>query len=563
MQILKKLFPYLLILVLSFIAIKPLLAPGFFPMHDDTQVTRVFEMSKALRDGMFPVRWSMDLGFGYGYPIFNFYAPLSYYVGGFINLIGVNALDSTKIMMGIGILLSGIFMYLFSKDFFGKAGGILSALLYVYAPYHAVDIFVRGDVSEFFAYAFIPLLFYGLYQIHKTNNIKYSPVASLGFAAIVLSHNLTALMVTPFALIFTFVLIYKNKKSLYKFIVSYILGLMLSAFYFIPALLEMGYTNVISQIGGGADFKDHFVCLNQLWTSSWGYGGSASGCTDGISFMIGKYHIIFSLVVIVALLIHIFYKTIFKESENEKNNSWVILLFSVFALISVFLMLDSSSFIWQLIKPMEFLQYPWRFLLVTSFCLAFLGGGFLWIISKYIKGKWFLVSCVILFIGVVLVNMKFFVPQKVTHQSLDYYTSRKSIEWNISKISSEYMPKYFPKPLDDYAIADHFHIHNETTFKRNTNSMFFDVTLERSREIIASLAYFPAWQVFVDNEKVPVSSDSKYIGMVKFPVGIGKHNVYINFVETPIEHASDLVSIAGLLALFAGIIYFRKNNDKV
>src|SRR3990167_1872112 len=93
------------VLLLSLWVIKPLFVNGFFPMHDDTQVARVFEMGKALRDGMFPVRWVPDLGYGYGYPIFNFYAPLSYYFGGFLTLLGFDALLATKIMMAVGILL--------------------------------------------------------------------------------------------------------------------------------------------------------------------------------------------------------------------------------------------------------------------------------------------------------------------------------------------------------------------------------------------------------------------------------------------------------------------------
>ena len=98
METLKKIFPIALIILLSFFAIKPFLASGFFPMHDDTQPSRVFEMANALNDGMFPVRWSENLGFGFGYPIFNFYAPLAYYIGAVFYLAGLNPLDATKVI---------------------------------------------------------------------------------------------------------------------------------------------------------------------------------------------------------------------------------------------------------------------------------------------------------------------------------------------------------------------------------------------------------------------------------------------------------------------------------
>ncbi|KKQ27045.1 MAG: hypothetical protein US43_C0038G0005 [Candidatus Levybacteria bacterium GW2011_GWA1_37_16] len=251
----KKYYGLFVVLILSFWAIQPFFISGFFPMHDDAQVARVFEMKKVLQNGVFPVRSVPDLGYGYGYPIFNFYAPLSYYVGSAFMFLGFDALIGTKLMMALGVILAGIFMYFLARKFFGELGGIVSGLFYLYAPFHAVDIYVRGDVAEFWAYAFIPLAFLGIYK----RNIL---IGTIGFAGLILSHNLTAMMITPFLLIVILLNCYsafKNKKSfvLNSSSLILILGLALSAFYWVPALLEMKNTNVLSQIGGGADFRDH------------------------------------------------------------------------------------------------------------------------------------------------------------------------------------------------------------------------------------------------------------------------------------------------------------------
>src|SRR5579859_5628732 len=113
-----------LIFVLA-LAIKPLTVPGFFPTHDDTQVARVYEMEKALDDGMFPVRWSKDLGYGYGYSMFNFYAPLSYYVGGLESFFGVDQIVSTKTLFALALIFSGISMYILGNFLWGSWGGIV------------------------------------------------------------------------------------------------------------------------------------------------------------------------------------------------------------------------------------------------------------------------------------------------------------------------------------------------------------------------------------------------------------------------------------------------------
>lgn len=429
----KKYWGLLLIIVLSLGAIVPLHYPGFFPMHDDTQVSRVFEMAKALGNGQFPVRWVPDLGYGMGYPLFNFYSPLPYYVGAIFNLIGYDALVSTKIMFGIGILLAGIFMYFLTREFWGEWGGRLSAVFFTYAPYHAVQIYVRGSVGEFWALSFIPLLGLGLYKIIK--NEKWGIIiGSLGYAGIILSHNLTAMITTLFLVPFYGVIFIRDlrKRSLlttYYLLLAAILGVGLCAFYWLPALLEMGYTNVSGQIGGAADFKNHFVCLSQLWNSSWGFGGSAPGCVaDGLSFKIGKIHL---LVGFLGVLGFFFFK--------KDNKLRTLILLSVFYfLLATFLTLEISKPVWEALPFMAYIQYPWRFLSLIIFFVSFLSGGlFLAVKNNSVAHRIFY----LLFIILIWYNAKYFQPQTFLDVTTDYYTNETALKGRISKISDEYLPR--------------------------------------------------------------------------------------------------------------------------
>jgi hypothetical protein len=200
-------------------------------------------------------------------------------------------------------------------------------------------------VAEFWAYAFIPLIFYALLKIHRTGNFRFIVVGALSYAGLIVSHNLTSLMITPFILIFMGMLFLGNRKTGKKLLIAIILGLLISAFYWIPALLEINYTNVLSQIGGGADYKDHFVCLSQLWASPWGFGGSTKGCVDGLSFMIGKVHILllFISVVLFGLGWHL--------RKIEEKKGYLLLYFLLALLFSVFLTLDYSKPIWDALRP--------------------------------------------------------------------------------------------------------------------------------------------------------------------------------------------------------------------
>ena len=435
---LKSLYLFLIVLVLSMGAILPLFDAGFFEFHDNTQIARVYEMANSLNDGMFPVRWVENLGYGYGYPIFNFYSPLAYYIGGIFSLIGFNLLISTKLMFAFGILLSGISMFLFSKKFFGNIAGIASATVYMYFPYHAVNIYVRGAVAEFFAYAFLPLFFLGIFSILDIKKRKEFIFSNIGLILLIafsvflitISHNLsifmTFLVFVPAQILL--LILSKNKgQILIVSLIAISVGFCLSAFYILPAFLEMNYTNVASVVGGGSDFKDHFICIGQYWNSIWGYAGSAPGCLDGVSFKLGKTNIIF-VFISTLLLSYALYKKRYGFEEKVTIVSILILLFSFFLTIS------QSEFIWKSVPFMPYLQFPWRFINFIALFSAFIIGYGVFF-AKEKKRLYGIVVSTIIILVTLFVSLKLFVPQFRIYFVGDNFISQQHIKFNISKIS--------------------------------------------------------------------------------------------------------------------------------
>src|SRR6185369_3357077 len=502
MKFLIKFLPFLVIVILSYWAIRPFFVPGFFPMHDDTQVARVFEMNKSLGDGLFPVRFVADLGYNFGYPLFNFYAPLAYYVGGLAAFF-TDALTATKIMMVLGVMLAGVFMYLFAKEFWGRGGGLIATLLYLYAPYHALDMYVRGDVAEFWAYAFIPLLFYGLWKAYKERTWTFVILGSLGYAGIILSHNLTGMMVTPFALVFGFFLYLaaRSEKKLYKPyypLLILLIGILLSAFYWLPVFGEMKYTNVLSQVGGGADYKDHFVCPIQLWDSPWGFGGSTPTCVDGLSFKIGKAHIVLFFV----SLISVFFLRKNPSASSGQVKFWFAAVSVISLLVAVFLTLAQSRFIWDSLDQMAFLQYPWRFLIVVSFFISFLGGSIIFLGRRFISSKLLLAGFVGFVSAVIIyVNHDAFFTQTVVDKTASDYTNDYTLRWTTSIISDEYMPKNFIKPRIPQEVPEQRIQPTEDveilSLSQKTQEIKAQVKAKVKTDMLIKQAYFPGWHVFI------------------------------------------------------------------
>ncbi len=170
---LKKIPLWIALLVLLIPAFYQLLRPGFFWMQDDLQAFRIQQLDKCVKDFQIPCRWVPDAGYQYGYPQFNYYPPSVYYLGEIFHLIGFQFIDAVKILFILGFILAAIAMFIFLRSMFGKWPAYVGAIIYTYAPYKAVDVYVRGALSEFWSFVFFPLIFWRQIIIHL---ISPSPI---------------------------------------------------------------------------------------------------------------------------------------------------------------------------------------------------------------------------------------------------------------------------------------------------------------------------------------------------------------------------------------------------
>lgn len=544
-----------LILVLSYWSYKPLLASGFFPIHDDTQVGRIVVMGKALLNGQFPVRWVSDLGYGYGYPLFNFYGPLPYYIGGSLYALGMDSLTATKTMFLLGIVLAGLTMYLLSSSLFGTPAGIVSALLYVYAPYHAVQIYVRGAVGEFWVLVFLPLLFYPI--VHSMSRTKH-PYAVLlggiGLTGVVLSHTIfgyvsVIILLAGLLLYCAYLFFYRaltwQRIAPFLFVLS--IGLGLSSFFWLPAYVEKGYTTVSEQIGSSEDFRSHFVCLRQLWDAPWGYGGSIPGCIDGMSFKIGKLHLIFALLAMSLFVL---------KKKRDRSGQMTMILVSVVTLVSLFFMLSCSHVLWEIIPGFPYIQYPWRFLTIVIFTTSLLGGSSVYWLMKG-RSQW--LAVILLVPMIITVYAKNFLPQYLYQKNPVEFESSQELRWRVSKISDEYLPPAVPRPQSVQNIIINrwkffSNVDVESEIETDTYARYI-LTSGRDVLVQINLAHFPGWRYLVNGKEVHPLIVS---GVAHFILPQGRNVVELEFTNTLVRALGNLISIATFIILL--FIYGKKTH---
>lgn len=534
------LFSYLLIFLITVPVFIRIVRPGYYSMHDDFQVIRIFEMDKCFKDGQFPCRWVPDMGFGYGYPQFSYYAPLSYYAMELIHLIGFSFIDSVKLFIVLIILISTFGMYLFAKHLWkSEVGALISTFLYIYLPFRAVEIYVRGALPELTAMAVIPFLF--LFVMHLVEGKRHSLFwFSISIAILFLSHNITTLIVTPIVVLWTAFLIVKNKSwgRIPRVIATFAIGFGLSAFFVVPAWFEKNYVHIDTLTSGYFNYLAHFVSLPQMLLSNhWGYGSSQLGTNDDISLGVGITHWIAAAIAVFAVFIHKKYKQLAG-----------VLFFFFIGWFSLFLMHERSSFIWEKISILSFVQFPWRFLMLAGFCFCVAAGGVEIIQKKLLK--WMIIGALV--VATIFLYRGFFEPKDwLNITDLEKLTGEawtKSITaslYDYLPISAQKGPDYeaASEPVVKIGRLEIISGDKGTAWQRwkvNVSSDYAVLELQ--------MFYFPDFSVKVDGVEADINDENPY-GLINVSLVRGEHLVEARLKDTPVRSVSNMVSVLSLVPL--------------
>lgn len=539
----KKIIIFLTLLAITYPSVSSLLHPGYFPIHDDIQTMRLHQMDKCIKDLQIPCRWVPDMGFGYGYPQFNYYAPLPYYFMEVFHLLGFSIIDSVKIGFAFGIIISAFGMYLLGKTLWkSRIAGLTSALFYVYFPYHAVNVYVRGAMGETWALSMMPFIFYSIYELIANQNKKAIVYLALSVFGLITSHNVSTLMFAPFCAVWLGYLLYLKKKNyvsdLKSITLSVLWGVGLSAFFLLPAWFEKEYVHVETIIQGYFNYLAHFVGLSQLLFSSyWGYGSSELGDYDGLSLAVGPiwWMLPISILIVFALL------------KRKEVKTQILLL--VLAWLSLFMIHPKSVFIWQNLDLISFVQFPWRFLGIALFFFSLISGSFVLLTSKR---KSFFVATVLVIIGF---YSGFFTPSK--HLNISDQDKFFGESWLKQQTISifDYLPIFAELPPSAESpktiTSESEIIVNDDVSGSNWRKWDIEVKKDDTK-LELPILYFPGWEMTDNGNKIEINPAEK-TGVIELTLDSGDHNLNARLKDTPIRAISNIISLAAIL-----MFVFRK-----
>ncbi len=601
------------VLILMIPAIVDVFKPGFMPMHDDLQVLRLVEVHKCVLDLQIPCRWVPDAGFGYGYPLMEFYPPMPYYPMELMVLLGFGFFFPVKVMFALAFVLSGLGMYLLAKEFFGKWGGMLAAVLYVYSPYHSVDVYVRGAMNEAWGMVWFPFVLLYIYRLitrhsrpdresiqvnskittpslrggspeftrrggwqSRLSKIKFQVNSdfiylSISLALQLTSHNVMTLVFAPTAIVWAIFWMWKAGKfeSIKELFLAGALGLGLSAFFFVPVVLEQKFVHVDSMTSGYFNYLAHFADIKQLFFSRfWGYGGSTWGPEDGMSFSIGHAQWIFATLAGAVALMRLYRIKFYKKSSLIVSNqthtaslNYAILITIAFGFFYAFLTHSRSNFIWERLSVLQFAQFPWRLVALIVFYFSFAGGYLATVtLPKIFK----VISLPLIILGIILFNLSFFRFER--HVRVTFQEKLSGLQWENQVTGGifDYLPRTASRPPGDPAFTIPKYIEGQGSilnYRTGSNWVEFDAYVSTdSAKVMIPMFTFQGLKTKVDSKRVITEMDPD-LGRIIVNLDKGIHHVEAKIGYTKVRLISDFLTLLSIVILVKLISHDRKRSS--
>jgi hypothetical protein len=620
--------PYLLLLLaLTIPALAPLLSPGyFFDAHDGRHSVFYLEQFDAgLRDGALWPRWAMHHIQGYGYPTFIIQAPLGFYVADLFVWLGAGLTTAVKLTWALGFLVSAWGMYTLVRVWLDRTDAIptgpggspsrhrtaalVAGLLYVYAPYHLAEIYVRAALNDTLLMAWFPWVFLAFDRLIAPGGRAAAidrgsaagwprrlAWASLSLAGCLLTHSFALISFAPLIVLFAlFRLALAHTESAGQprpegtrwaallrrgglAAAGGTLALLIFAAFLIPLLVEGPLLEQQVYVTNTYDYRNHFVQWGQFFSPFWGFGFSddPSGANDGMGFQAGVLLLILALLAGYVLL---------TESEPRGLRRAYLGCMAVLSLALLVAMTPSAAAVWASLPPLAIIQFPWRLLALAVFTLAAVAGLGLPALLGAVRpvGEEDLSRAAAALLGLLIM----LASAPYIQANLSPVEPWREDGRAVARFEQEHpdmiaYTTYVKEPFttsamtDDYAAEDYVEVHGATTsldrltilrgegkvvstYSRGSSAGGV-VRVTGPATVQIGLYYFPGWRVRVDGVEVaPRVSDPH--GLIEVDVPAGEHSIDARMGATPARTTGAVLAWTALLVVVGLLVWPVRRDD--
>jgi hypothetical protein len=562
---------WLVAALLPLIGILPTLSSGVIDTADGPlHVQRLYAMGVMLSRGNLWPRWISWFHLGFGYPIFNFYPPGVFYLGGLLTLVGISATAAFTIVGALAWVVGSVGMYGLARRFFPAYAALLSALIWAYAPSRLFEVWDQGSLPQAMASALIPWLLSGIVGAALKPTRRGLLAIALPLAGIVLCHQpitfITALYVAPMSVIVPLWLSRHDWRSFPRRIAfiggGLVLGVGLASIFLIPLASELRY---VQASRGAADtvayLTSNFLQPDEIFAQP--QPADLSDLRYELPTTLGLIGGVLAVPGLIAL---------------ARRKQFGLLALLLLALgFTLFMLLDISLPVWLGIPFFRQLRFPERFLRMGATILALAGGASILLISK----RWQAAALGLVALIVVVAALPMVYPNQ-TFLQWDNLTARDEIAFELDNATwgttsyDEFDPIWgedIPLPInapevDEYAANPTRIVVNRVDMARYGDIMQVQqidtatvkVTLSQDHGVRFHQYYFPGWTARLDGQAAPIRPDDQF-GLITVDAPTGEHVISLSYEGTLAQQIGAVVTLVSLSVAVMLLLTSRKTSE--
>ena len=533
---------------------------------------RVVQLDVLIKDGYLLPRWGPDIGYGWGFPVFNYYAPLSYYVLELFYVLGLSLDNSLKLtlMVAAGAYAAG--GYLWARTIMPAGPALVVATANLYAPARFMESYRSHSLGQILAMALLAFALWAFYGLMVSGSKRWFVAATGLLTAIILTHNITALFVAPMIVFYALMVAAGRREivGLFRSGLAILFSGGLSAFFWTPALLERHYIQTERGVRDIFDVARNLLDLREVL--------SPSPVTDlalknpDLPFSVGPALVVFALLGTTLAFWPrctdriLRYQTIFAAT-------------AVGALI--FLVTPASALIWQNLPLLSFVQFPSRLLGLATTPAALLCGVAALRCGELLRHRLtsLFIPAFLVFFLVAVESPRLYPLEPFTDSGDLHPVDILDFELQTGAIGTtstgEFTPVWVLKWPTGPPVCGGW-TNESRTPKLDSNCLpdgvqaewvegdslreEYTVTVSAPTTIQYPVFYFPAWRVAIDDEAV-AARPAEGTGVLTFDVPEGLHRLKVWYGRTPVEQAAEYISLMALVG-FLGLLALIRNSRR-
>ncbi|GEO68034.1 hypothetical protein [Levilactobacillus spicheri] len=486
----------------------------------------------------------------WGYPINLFYPALSLIPAAWIQAVATGVGGYYVYLILLNLVTLGIAAFTAQRILKSRAQGFLVAVIYGFAQYRFLDFFVRGALAEGIVFAFLPLIFYGIYCLTVGDDRRWYWLA-IGMALIALTHVISLVLCAVGVVIMLSMWVLRRDqlgRRLQHLGLATGTAILLSLSFLGPLVEQL------KQVGklGVAQYTlaDSATQLGDLLSNSLDNATASNQINFGVLFLI------LTVLAIVA------WKRLTAFDRYCLILGWV------------FVFMATNLFPWGLFQGMlGVIQFPWRFLALGCFPLSLVGTRALLIVCHALNTnrQWWLIPLA----AVVAVGLSMSTSERLYRQvgqgtnkivtnanyqatatqdtTTDYVAQKGQV--SMAAVRTHSIPVMNTQPNGQVPTTL-----QQQQGQNLPNGLIYNLHSTVAQRIKLPQIYYTGYHVYVNNREQQPRLDANGVVHVKVPAG----NSQIRYVyqRTPIQRLTGWVSLLTWLGLLGTMAYrwFRRQK---